>query len=109
MSGPDVRSARCAVRGTEDVRGALCVMPSGVPAIRDPGAAAAEFVWRMNSGGPSSRTRTERVHSTVLGDNRGPIHCPPVLRVAIGMVPSAIKLSSTLSAKNLASVFCPPK
>lgn len=39
--------------------------------------------WEANSGGPRSRTRTERIRSTVLGDDEGPIHCPPVLRVAI--------------------------
>ena len=38
---------------------------------------------RANSGGPSSRTRRERVHSTVLGEDGGPIRCPRVLRVGI--------------------------
>ena len=36
-----------------------------------------------NMGGPCSRTRTERISSTVLDDNPGPIRCPRVLRVAI--------------------------
>ena len=44
--------------------------------------------WRgerydCNSGGPSSRTRTERLSSTVLGDDEGPIRCPRVLRVGL--------------------------
>ena len=39
--------------------------------------------WKANSGGPSSRTRSERIRSTVLGEDDGPIRCPPVLRVAI--------------------------
>ena len=36
-----------------------------------------------NSGGPASRTRTEHVSSTVLGDETGPIRCPRVLRVGL--------------------------
>jgi hypothetical protein len=36
-----------------------------------------------NSGGPSSRTRTEEIHSTLLGDDEGPIRCPRVMQVAI--------------------------
>ncbi len=36
-----------------------------------------------NSGGPHSRTRQERIRSTVLGDDDGPIRCPKVLRVGI--------------------------
>ena len=39
--------------------------------------------YELNSGGPCSRTRTERIHSTVLGDDDGPIRCPRVLRVGI--------------------------
>ncbi|MBM3808958.1 MAG: hypothetical protein FJW22_12295 [Acidimicrobiia bacterium] len=37
----------------------------------------------MNSGGPCSRTRSERIRTTVLGDDDGPVRCPKVLRVAI--------------------------
>jgi hypothetical protein len=37
----------------------------------------------LNSGGPMSRTRSERVRSTVLGDDQGPIRCPGILHVAI--------------------------
>ena len=47
------------------------------------GAASDDWGYLLNSGGPSSRTRTERIRSTVLGDDEGPIRCPPVLRVAI--------------------------
>ncbi len=36
-----------------------------------------------NSGGPMSRTRTEHVSSTLLGDETGPIRCPRVLRVGL--------------------------
>jgi len=39
--------------------------------------------WEANSGGPSSRTRTERIRSTVLGEDDGPIRCPQVPRVGI--------------------------
>ena len=35
------------------------------------------------NGSPQSRTRTERIRSTVLGVDGGPIRCPEVLRVAI--------------------------
>jgi hypothetical protein len=38
--------------------------------------------YLLNSGGPRSRTRTERLRSTVLGDD-GPIRCPQVLRVGV--------------------------
>jgi hypothetical protein len=34
-------------------------------------------------GGPRSRTRSECIRSTVLGEDDGPIRCPQVLRVAI--------------------------
>jgi hypothetical protein len=39
--------------------------------------------YLANMGGPCSRTRTEEICSTVLGDNPGPIRCPRVLRVGI--------------------------
>jgi hypothetical protein len=39
--------------------------------------------YLANMGGPCSRTRSERLSSTVLGDNPGPIRCPRVLRVGI--------------------------
>ena len=39
--------------------------------------------YLFNSGGPSSRTRSERLYSTVLGDDGGPIRCPQVLQVGI--------------------------
>jgi hypothetical protein len=44
---------------------------------------AASREYFANSGGPSSRTRTERISSTVLGDNPGPIRCSRVLLVGI--------------------------
>ncbi len=36
-----------------------------------------------NSGGPSSRRRTERLSATVLGRDDGAIRCPRVLRVGV--------------------------
>lgn len=39
--------------------------------------------WRANSGGPSSRTRTEWINSTILGRGDTPIRCPRVERVGI--------------------------
>lgn len=39
--------------------------------------------YLANMGGPCSRTRTEQLSSTVLGDNPGPIRCRRVLRVGI--------------------------
>ena len=52
------------------------------------GSGPAMPVWRSkwydcNTGGPSSRTRTERLSSTVLGHDEGPIRCPRVLRVGL--------------------------
>ena len=37
----------------------------------------------MNSGAPMSRTRTERLSTTVLGRDDGAIRCPRVLRVGL--------------------------
>lgn len=39
--------------------------------------------YLANMGGPCSRTRTERLSSTVLGDNPGRIRCPRLLSVGI--------------------------
>ncbi len=36
-----------------------------------------------NSGGPSSRTRTETIRSSILGMSTGPIRCPLQLTVAL--------------------------
>jgi len=36
-----------------------------------------------NSGGPMSRTRTERISVSVLGNDMGAVRCPRVLRVGI--------------------------
>jgi hypothetical protein len=41
-----------------------------------------------NSGGPMSRTRKERIHATLLGNDDGAIRCPRVVRVGINC-PSA--------------------
>ena len=39
--------------------------------------------WRANSGGPCSRTRTERVQRTLLARDDGPVRMPRVLRVGL--------------------------
>ena len=36
-----------------------------------------------NSGGPMSRTRKERIHSTLLGNDDGLVRCPRIVRVGI--------------------------
>ena len=54
------------------------LLPDGLGA----GTQTADGYW-CNSGGPMSRTRTERLRSTVLGDDTGPIRCPRVLRVGL--------------------------
>lgn len=36
-----------------------------------------------NMGGPMSRTRSERIRSTILGNEEGPIRCPRVLRAGL--------------------------
>jgi hypothetical protein len=36
-----------------------------------------------NSGGPMSRSRTERLRSTLLGNDTGGVRCPRVLRVGL--------------------------
>jgi len=36
-----------------------------------------------NTGGPMSRTRTERVQSTILGRDKGYIRCPSVIRLGL--------------------------
>ena len=47
-----------------------------------PGAAVSP-VLRANSGGPMSRTRTERVASTLLGRADNVIRCPRVIRLGL--------------------------
>ena len=39
--------------------------------------------YRANSGGPSSRTREEQIHATLLGLKSGPILCPRTLCLAL--------------------------
>jgi len=41
------------------------------------------FTRYANMGGPMSRTRKERISSTILGDKDGPVHCPSVIRLGI--------------------------
>jgi hypothetical protein len=38
---------------------------------------------RANAGGPSSRARSERIRSTLLGLTKGPIRCPLNLNLAL--------------------------
>ena len=40
-----------------------------------------------NSGGPSSRTRSERVQAELLGKQAGHIQCPRIRRLALGFGP----------------------
>ncbi len=39
-------------------------------------------IW-CNTGGPMSRTRTERLVASLLGQDDGPIRCPRVLKVGL--------------------------
>ena len=39
--------------------------------------------YRANSGGPMSRTRTEHIRLTLLGQSTGSIDCPRVLRLGL--------------------------
>lgn len=41
------------------------------------------WLYDCNTGGPRSRSRSEEVRSTVLGDEGGPIWCPRVVRVSV--------------------------
>lgn len=62
------------------------VSPSGVVLGGSDGLLAtqcAAHAYECNVGGPMSRTRTERLSSTVLGDDTGPIWCPRVVRVGL--------------------------
>lgn len=38
----------------------------------------------FNMGGPKSRTRSERLRSTILGNDDGIVQCPRVIRVGLG-------------------------
>lgn len=42
-----------------------------------------------NMGGPMSRTRSERIRSTILGRDEGPIRCPRVLRAGLRFLKGA--------------------
>jgi len=37
----------------------------------------------LNTGGPRSRSRSERLYSTILGKDRGSVRCPRVIQVAL--------------------------
>ena len=37
----------------------------------------------FNTGGPQSRTRTERLRSTILRNDDGIVHCPRIIRVGL--------------------------
>ena len=41
------------------------------------------LIHKANSGGPRSRSRTERLTSSVLGQDDGPIRCRRLLRVGL--------------------------
>ena len=45
--------------------------------------AADVVILEANSGGPRSRSRTERLRCSVLGQDDGPIRCPKLLRVGL--------------------------
>ena len=39
--------------------------------------------WHCNSGGPRSRSRTERLTTSLLGNNEGAVRCPRVIRLGL--------------------------
>jgi hypothetical protein len=47
------------------------------------GWSAGDLERLANTGGPSSRQRTERFFTTVLGQDEGAVRCPRVLRVGL--------------------------
>ena len=60
------------------------------PGIFSQAAGSRPFAWDddlyervANSGGPSSRRRSERISATVLGNDEGAVRCPRVLRVGL--------------------------
>lgn len=53
-----------------------------VQSVGFPGPAIGPPV-HANSGGPASRTRTERIRSTVLGRDDGVIRCPRLIRLGL--------------------------
>ncbi len=58
-----------------------------------------------NMGGPMSRTRTERITSTLLGRGDGPIRCPTAMRLGLSFGGSAplAAMEQLLAAVGLAS------
>lgn len=44
-----------------------------------------QIVRRANTGGPSSRTRRERISSSLLGKDDGAIRCPRILRIGLAL------------------------
>lgn len=58
-------------------------MSLSVPALPD----ALRWPCLTNSGGPSSRTRIERVSATLLGDRTGHVRCPRVYRLGLHFPP----------------------
>jgi len=59
---------------------------AGGPNIKQPAVvsgAGAPPLLRANSSGPMSRTRTQRVHTTLLGRDDNAIRCPRVIRIGL--------------------------
>jgi hypothetical protein len=61
----------------------MSVSPATRPDVAVAAALPVADAYWCNSGAPMSRTRTEHLYSTVLGDETGPIRCPRVLRVGL--------------------------
>jgi hypothetical protein len=76
---------------------------SGSPIGRAARAAHGNFDWRCNTGGPSSRTRKERLNASLLGNDEGTIRCPRVTRLALefGSVDPVRALHRLLRAEGL--------
>jgi hypothetical protein len=58
-------------------------------------------VLEANMGGPRSRSRSERIHATVLGRDDGAIRCPRVIRLGLAFPKKAdpVSLMTKLLAK----------
>jgi hypothetical protein len=53
-----------------------------IPGVVAAAGGDAAPLW-LNSGGPASRTRTERVQATILGRKEGHVRCPRVYRLGL--------------------------
>jgi hypothetical protein len=78
--------------------------PAGLLAAALLAGSDAEGMY-ANSGGPMSRSRSEKIRSTLLGARSGPIRCPRTIRLGLsfGTSDPLLVMSALLEARGLSA------